>query len=168
VLAHAPRQLGSWLTWDVGRKMTLLRKYPKAVAICVLLVCAGAVFLLLGREPSDIRYFERISGVSFPRGISELQIIRPREFCFSGRLRIPKDREEAFLKSSDFRPSSDFPLNASLGLDSAKFSTPDGRKGWYGLVGRSSKDRWELAYNPSDQDLWFVMLFEDAHGDPSP
>ena len=152
----------------VGLKMTFLPKFPKAVVACVVVVCGGAVLWLWSRESGDIRYFERVSGISFPHGISEIQVTRPREFCFSGRMTIPKAGEETFLKSFAFRPSRDFPLNANLGLDRSRFSKPDHLNDWFGVFDRSSKNRWEIAYCQGDRTLWFVMLCEDAHGDPPP
>ena len=143
--------------------MRFLRRHPKAIV--VVLVLGALVAWLWHRAFDDIRYFEVNSGISFPRGISEVKIVHPREFCFSGRLKIPKGREEEFLKSYGFRPANDFFLNADLGIDKGKFEKTDLLKNWYGVSGRSPTNRWELAYNPVDQGLWFVMLFPDFAGD---
>lgn len=139
----------------------------KGLAIAVFVLLAVVALWLRGcMDESDISYFERESGIHFPSGCSEVETAHPREFCLSGRLRIPKSEEAVFLKRYDFCLSTDFPLNADLGIDGTKFASREKLRGLYRSVGRSPTNRWELAYNPDEQSLFFVILYPDMSGDP--
>ena len=130
----------------------------------VLLLLSAAILWLRGCGAEDnISYFERVSGIKLPAGYFEVETAHPREFCLSGRLMIPKAEESVFLTRYGFSISSEFPLNSDLGIDPAWFVQ---RQGVYRCVGRSPHNRWELAYDPEAQRLFFVVLYPDMAGDP--
>ena len=133
-------------------------------ALGVLLLLSTAILWLRGFGAEDnIGYFERVSGIKLPAGCSEIETAHPREFCLSGRLRIPNAEATGFLTRYGFSISSEFPLNSDLGIDPAWFVQ---RQGVYRCVGRSPNNRWELAYDPETQRLFFVVLYPDMAGDP--
>lgn len=81
---------------------------------------------------------------------------------------IPEIKVDAFLEANRFTIESEYPLNADLGLNSMVFTNPVALVNWYGLKGRSQHERWEFAFDPVHQALWFAVLFPDMSGDPPP
>lgn len=148
--------------------MSSRRTYRIWLGLAVLAFCAGLALWVWNRYPSDLRWIQRISGITFPGGVRDLHVARPREFCISGRMTLPASGVDAFLKANGFTLQSEYPLNADLGVNTAVFTNPPSLTQWYGLKGHTQTERWEFACDPTRQALWFVVLFPDFHGDPPP
>jgi hypothetical protein len=139
------------------------------VWISVLWVCCGAAIGIetqgcrnAGPFAEDLQYLQKISGLRLPDGVFDVAVERPREFCVTGRLSLPKDRIDSFVRNNGFVALHEYPLNHALGLDKARFKADPPK---LGIVGRSAKQRWEIALDPIAGTLWFVVLFEDMSGD---
>lgn len=142
-------------------------KIPRVTTAAVAFLIAAFVwFFIKSRLPEDIRYLERQTGLRFPKGISGIVIERPYEFCFSGRMQLPADSADTFVRDAGFRVSEDFPVNARFGIDTNIFWGTNSSEPFMQLTGRNKTDRWEFAYSPRTKTLWFVDLFPDYHGDP--
>ncbi len=159
-LQFSPRDAGYYMTRSQTRVVLFL--------LAILVGATAVIIFSVKWLPTDIRYLERITGLRFPGGISNIRVDRPREFCLSGKFRLPTSTSAEFLRRYNFTVSTNFPLNAEFGLDAAQFESKSTPNSYLWLAGRSKEHRWEFAYRQSDSCLWFVLLFPDAHGDAPP
>jgi hypothetical protein len=149
--------------------MKLSRRAATLTVACVVIGATIVVlFFLNTRLPTDIRYLERVTALKLPKGVSQIETARPREFCLSGKLKLPTGGGAEFVRTAGFTDAVTYPMNSEFGIDVGLFTTPVSSGTFLKLEGRSKTHRWEFAYAPADNILWFVLLFPDAHGDVPP
>ena len=149
--------------------MSPRRKITVILALTVGFLSIAACALLWARRlPRDLRYLERIAGFRFPQGTFPIEIIRPNEFCVSGRLAVPPEKAMRFTATAGFKPATSLRVLAEFGINKHLFAATEPTEELLQLSGRSKTHRWELAYSQSRNELWFVLLFPDAHGDAPP
>ena len=84
--------------------MRALRKYRIGLVVGLLTACAAVGIWAWPRHPRDVRWVERVSGITIPMSISGLRIEYPREFCIAGRMTLPRAEVDSFLKANRFTP----------------------------------------------------------------
>lgn len=136
-----------------------------------VLALAGAVLVALAVLAGDlartaaVRHISRVTGITFPRGCTDVDVRDDGEFYVAAHVRLPLESLEAFLQRHPFRDTSTAVGPWMLGLRPENRAIPEGSDTVW-LEGRSGENAWSCALDRSTGRLWIVVFYPDPGGTP--
>jgi len=138
----------------------------RTLVLAACLLVTSAFVGCSDRHKADLEFVERITGVKLPVGTEVLADHDNRETFLVLLLAIPRASSGQFLQDHRFagQPSLE-DLSVLHRFLPVQHQLPAIRQDWLGVAGRSEKNRWEFAYDPSRSCLWCVVRYPDRAGD---
>jgi len=114
----------------------------------------------------DLAYFERITGVKFPKQIEVIECVDNAEFEINALILLPKDSIKGFLNKTNFKPvPSSFDLDYSMMflLSEENKNYPDW-KYLYEFEGSAHENYWTYLLDIQSGRLWCQISYPDWGG----
>lgn len=136
-----------------------------------LFALAGAVTValtLLCREignSSGLRFITGATGILFPRGCVEVEVMDGGEFHMTAHLRLPMNEVEGFLTEYGFSDTT-LAVEPWIGLLGPENREIPGNAELMCLEGEGEFNSWAFALDRSSGRLWIVVFYPDHGGSP--
>ena len=113
-------------------------------------------------------YFERVSGIKLPSGLSNIQHYTESDIAFTSHYTVPVD--SAFIFASQFGFQNEPPVDWFSILFIEELSEPWNDIPEDGIIlyctGSNNRNRWDILMHPESGSMWVTVYYTDAGGDP--
>lgn len=148
-----------------------LRRDMKKKVIIGSLLATACLILAIGSflyRRDELRFIQRITRVTLPSGISEIDMDDNGEFYVTAHLILPMQTVERFLIDNRFQSFRAGQLPAPvIGFDrlQERYRKPPEDAEWHYLEGHSDGHRWNFRLDRKSGGLWMEILYPDFAGD---